>query len=154
MVQSSWNDSAGCGIGDSLRGCRWGLLQPFRTFQLADYRRRAWSKGRRKRRPGGKEPDGLLQQWESQLEDNPPRKGIYLTGLIASGTPAGGIYPTAEIQLDGRRIGIANPINREPRQFNFGFQGSGASQDDRSLLQRCLCTARRPQPLDRTAGIL
>jgi len=47
---------------------------------------------------------------------NIPETGRYVLGLMARGTPCNGVYPTAEITINGRPAGILN-INSRTHQF-------------------------------------
>lgn len=55
--------------------------------------------------------------WEVNL----PQGGDYLLGLWARGTPLEGVYPLAEVFLDGERIGILSIGSQERRLYSLPF---------------------------------
>lgn len=51
-----------------------------------------------------------------------PESGTYQLGISASGSPAGGVYPQAEILLDSQRIGLLYAGNQNKTIYNVQFR--------------------------------
>ena len=58
--------------------------------------------------------------WQVDL----PATGTYVLGLVARGTPADGVYPLAEVYLDGRRIGMVYVGSTTARTYAVPFDAT------------------------------
>ncbi len=57
-------------------------------------------------------------EWEIEL----PETGNYIFGLVGRGTPCKGVYPLADISLDGERIGLLYIGSEEKGTYACSFQ--------------------------------
>jgi len=78
-----------------------------------------------------------------------PKAGAYLLGMMARGTPVGGVGPVAEVFLDGSRIGTFFIASRKARLYGLRFR---AGAGDHNLTVRFTNDEYRP-PEDRNLYI-
>lgn len=57
-------------------------------------------------------------EWEIDL----PETGTYNWGLVARGTPVGGIYPLVDVFIDGERVGMLYIGSEEPQTYTLPFK--------------------------------